>query len=182
MSQYRKVMINAGVMQKDVLQAVHRTDARVDKPLLSKIVNDVILPTPRQLAEICAALSCDVLDIYDPREIALAPETPRRAAGKSVATDAERKRKHRAENDVYNLTAEISGEKARRLFNPDALRKLGVLNKTDFVRQAVDAALHILDVIEAAQESGKPRDELLWAIYESIRKTPSDAATSDGNN
>lgn len=46
MSQYKKVMQTKGIQQKEVLDAVHRVDARVDKPLLSKIVNDVCLPTP----------------------------------------------------------------------------------------------------------------------------------------
>ena len=78
---------------------------------------------------------------------------PRTEAGKSVATAAKRKRDRRAALDVYNLTAEIEGAKARRLFDPDAMRKLGVLNKTDFVRQAVDAALARLDEIEAKEKA-----------------------------
>lgn len=46
MSKYKKIMSVKGIQQKEVLDAVHRVDRRVDKPLLSKIVNDVCLPTP----------------------------------------------------------------------------------------------------------------------------------------
>lgn len=153
MSQYKKMMTRAGVMQKDVVQAVHRRDPRVDKSLVSKFVNDVVLPRKEQLETICDVLGCDVGDLYDQREIDLAHIPPRTAAGKSVATAAKRKRDRRAALDVYNLTAEIEGAKARRLFDPDAMRKLGVLNKTDFVRQAVDAALARLDEIEAKEKA-----------------------------
>ena len=64
MSQYKKVMQTKGIQQKEVLDAVHRVDARVDKPLLSKIVNDVCLPTPQQFKVICDTLVCAPSDIY----------------------------------------------------------------------------------------------------------------------
>ena len=70
MSQYKKVMQTKGIQQKEVLDAVHHVDARVDKPLLSKIVNDVCLPTPQQFKVICDTLVCAPSDIYDPREVA----------------------------------------------------------------------------------------------------------------
>lgn len=73
MSQYKKVMQTKGIQQKEVLDAVHRVDARVDKPLLSKIVNDVCLPTPQQFKVICDTLVCAPSDIYDPREVEFMP-------------------------------------------------------------------------------------------------------------
>lgn len=87
MSRYKKIMLQRGVMQKDVLADVRKVDPRVDNPLLSKFVNDVCLPSPRTLESICKSLSCAPLDIYDPREIELAPRSdsdvekpPQRAA------------------------------------------------------------------------------------------------------
>lgn len=79
MSKYKRLMLNRGVMQKDVSASVRAVDPRVDTALMSKFVNDVCLPTPPVLKAICKTLSCAPLDIYDPREIALAPtaaETP----------------------------------------------------------------------------------------------------------
>lgn len=139
MSKYKKIMLNKGIMQKEVLDNVRRVDPRVDKPLLSKIVNDVVLPNKPTLESICKTLSCDVLDIYDPREIYLAPaETPQNNGVNTVATATERTRARRVENDFYNLTVEIPREQAERVFSKSALRLLGYLSKTDFVRQAVD--------------------------------------------
>ena len=80
MSQYKKMMTRAGVMQKDVVQAVHRRDPRVDKSLVSKFVNDVVLPRKEQLETICDVLGCDVVDLYDQREIDLAHIPPRTEA------------------------------------------------------------------------------------------------------
>lgn len=71
MSQYKKVMQTKGIQQKEVLDAVHRVDARVDKPLLSKIVNDVCLPTPQQFKVICDTLVCAPSDIYDRAKLSL---------------------------------------------------------------------------------------------------------------
>ena len=91
------------------------TDPRIDKSLLSKIVNDICLPTPPALACICKSLGCDVLDVYDVREIQLVP--PEQAAGKAVATATERTRRRRASNDFYNLTVEIPRDLAERVFS-----------------------------------------------------------------
>lgn len=160
MSKYKEIMRNKGIMQKEVLDNAHRVDPRVDKPLLSKIVNDVCLPTPPVLASVCKTLGCEVLDIYDPREIALAPAAPPSAStvaalasSEAVATDAERKRKHRREAGVYNLTVEVARSVADRVFAPEALRKLGYLNKTDFVRQKLAEAAKLLDAIEAKEKA-----------------------------
>ncbi len=48
-------------------------------------------------------------------------------------------RKRRQNIDIYNLTVEIPRDVAERVFAPAALRKLGYLSKSDFVRQAVGA-------------------------------------------
>lgn len=63
MSRYKKIMLQRGVMQKDVLADVRKVEPRVDNPLLSKFVNDVCLPSPRTLESICKSLSCAPLDI-----------------------------------------------------------------------------------------------------------------------
>lgn len=159
MSRYKKIMLQRGVMQKDVLSDVRKTDPRVDNPLLSKIVNDICLPLPRTLESICKSLSCVPLDIYDPREIELVPpvETRAQGGGNAPTSDAARKRERRRDKNLYNLTVEIPRDVAERVFAKSALRKLGYLSKSDFVRQAVaelDERLSTIESKEKAADAG----------------------------
>lgn len=168
MSKYKGLMLKRGVMQKDVSESVRKVDPRVDTALMSKFVNDVCLPTPPVLKAICKTLSCDPLDIYDPREIDLAPQSATDHAktatggGQAVNHDTERTRQRRRKNDFYNLTVEIPRDVAERVFTPDALRKLGYLSKSDFVRQAVaalDAKLSTIEIKEKAADAGTSNGE-----------------------
>lgn len=167
MSKYKGIMLRRGIMQKDVSECVRKIDPRVDTALMSKFVNDVCLPTPPVLNAICKTLSCTPLDIYDPREITLAPvatttETPATGGGKAVNADTARTRQRRRKNDFYNLTVEIPRDVAERVFAPAALRKLGYLSKSDFVRQAVaalDARLSTITEKEKAADAGTSSGE-----------------------
>lgn len=166
MSRYKKVMIQRGVMQKEVSESVRRADPRVDSPLLSKIVNDICLPTPRTLETICKTLACAPLDIYDLREISLVPPTSAQDATgggnadkHTPSAEAARKRQRRRDKDLYNLTVEIPRAIAERVFTPEALRKLGYLSKSDFVRHAVvklDERLSAIEAKEKADGTGTP--------------------------
>ncbi|MCM1218017.1 MAG: hypothetical protein NC548_26320 [Lachnospiraceae bacterium] len=131
MSKYKKIMSTKGIQQKEVLDAVHRVDPRVDKSLLSKIVNDVCLPTPKQFTVICDTLACGVADIYDPREIALGNVTT------DVNSNTAKTRARRENLDVYNLTVEIPRDVAERVFAPDALRKYGCTKKSELIRRII---------------------------------------------
>lgn len=152
MSRYKKIMLQRGVMQKDVLADVRKVDPRVDNPLLSKFVNDVCLPSPRTLESICKSLSCAPLDIYDPREIELAPHSDSDVE-KAATAGAVKKRARRRDKNLYNLTVEIPRDVAERVFAPAALRKLGYLSKSDFVRQAVAALDAKLSTIESKEKT-----------------------------
>lgn len=166
MPRYKKLMIQRGVMQKAVAEKVHKTDPHVDMSLMSKFVNGVCLPTPPTLATICKTLACDPLDIYDRAEITLAPPTSAQdAAGGGNAdnpaptAEAAKKRERRRVKGLYNLTVEIPRDVAERVFAPEALRKLGYLSKSDFVRQAVaalDARLSTIEAKEKADGAGTP--------------------------
>lgn len=155
MSRYKKIMLQRGIMQKDVLTDVRKIDPRVDNPLLSKFVNDVCLPLPKTLESICKTLSCTPLDIYDKCEIDLIPKTDDETSGggKSTTSKAIKERTRRREKNLYNLTVEIPRELAERVFAPDALRKLGYLSKSDFVRQAVLKAAADLSTIERNEKA-----------------------------
>lgn len=160
MSKYKQIMFNKGIMQKEVLDAASCVDRRVDKPLLSKIVNDICLPTPAVFKSICDTLGCAPLDIYDPREVRLVPSDV--TEKKAVAKQTARTRQRRAINDFYNLTVEIPRDLAERVFCKDALRKLGYLSKTDCVRHLVeelDAKLSALaDKEKTADNACAPSD------------------------
>lgn len=162
MSRYKKLMIQRGVMQKAVAEKIHKTDPRVDTSLLSKFVNDVCLPTPRTLETICKTLACDPLDIYDRAEITLAPPTSAQNAtgdgnadNPAPSAEAAKKRERRRAKGLYNLTVEIDRDVAERVFAPEALRKLGYLSKSDFVRQAVAALADRLSTIEAKENAAR---------------------------
>lgn len=139
MSKYKKVMLQRGIMQKEVLTAVQHVDERVDKSLLSKIVNDVCLPTPRALDAICTTLACEVGDLYEPQEITLAP-TPTQVVNNdgSVCAATQRTRDRRQNNDFYNLTAEIPRDLADRVLIRPVLQKMGYKSVRDFVQHAVE--------------------------------------------
>ncbi len=141
MSKYKKLMLDKGIMQKELLDSVRRTDNRVDKSLLSKIVNDICLPTPKVLESICNAVKCDVLDIYEVQEVDLlrnANKDPLYNDSNAVAREQKTRGGGLSHgSNIYNLTVEINREVAERLFSKQALRKLGYLSKTDCIRQLV---------------------------------------------
>ena len=120
-------------MQKQILDRVQICDPRVDKSLLSKIVNDICLPTPPVFKVILKTLKCDVSDIYTDSEINLKENGAAAPLPKPRYHDG---RSH-GEN-VYNLTVEIDRDVALRVFSKDGLRALGFLSATDAVRQYVD--------------------------------------------
>ena len=134
MSHYKKVMSTKGIQQKEVLDAVHRVDPRVDKSILSKIVNQVCMPTPKQFKVICYTLVCKTDDIYDPREIALVPDVKNDT---TLNISTARTRARRQNIDVYNLTVEIPRDVAERVFSPAALRKFGCTKKSELIRRII---------------------------------------------
>lgn len=127
MSKYKKIMLNNGIMQKDLLEVIHKADARVDKPLLSKIVNDVCLPTPKVADAICNHLHCKILDLYDVREVNFI---------KPKQSQQDRCGKSHGDN-IYNLTIEIYRDVADRVFNKQSLKLLGYETKTECIRHFV---------------------------------------------
>lgn len=161
MSRYKKIMIDNGYMQKDLLNNIHRVDSRVDKSLLSKIVNDVCLPVPKVLNSICDYLQCDVLDIYDKNEIDLLNDTNKsnQNNGSIVAATYKKDRGGKSHGDnVYNLTVEIPRDLADRIFNKKSLRKLGYLSKSDCVRTSLYALDKKLQKIRAKEKAALDND------------------------
>lgn len=95
-----------------------------------------------------------------PREIELAPRSDSdvekavtTGGGQSTTAGAVKKRARRRDKNLYNLTVEIPRDVAERVFAPAALRKLGYLSKSDFVRQAVAALDAKLSTIESKEKT-----------------------------
>lgn len=142
MSHYKKIMIDRGIMQKELLGCVFRIDKRVDKSLLSKIVNDICLPTPKVLDCICKFAKCDVLDIYSVQEIDLLHKSNKNDSYTTLnSVNSSRKNKGGLSHGscTYNLTVEINRDIAERVLNKKALQKLGYSNKTHCVQQLIYA-------------------------------------------
>lgn len=132
MSKYKKIMLDRDIMQKEVLSAVRQADDRIDKSLLSKIVNDICLPTPQVLAAICNTLSCTVNDLYEPCEIALVPDTSARSTACTDGRHARPKSKQ-----YYKVTATIPSNIAHSVLTQDVLQAMGYNSVSDFIRRAV---------------------------------------------
>ncbi len=60
----KEQIINQGLTYKQVAQAVG-----IDKYQLSKFANYVCLPTPEQANSLCNVLNCNILDIYNKKEL-----------------------------------------------------------------------------------------------------------------
>ena len=159
MSKYKSQMLKKGIMQKEILTNIQRVDPRVDKPLLSKIVNDICLPNKTTLESICKTLRCDVLDLYDTKEIDLLHVLPPKENGDKITAqkiyangEVLQERVNITSNkkkaNVYNLTVELGRSTAMRVLTKDALKKLGYDGVTDFVRKAVESLIARLDEIE----------------------------------
>lgn len=152
MSKYKERMLATGIMQKEVLTNIQRVDPRVDKPLLSKIVNDICLPTKPTLESICKTLRCDVLDLYDETEIDLLSERQIEEDGEIVQKRVKITTKDKKNPNIYNLTVELDRAMALRVLTKDALKKLGYDGVTDFVRKSVEALVVRLEEIEKQEK------------------------------
>ena len=138
MSEYKRLMLKRGVMQKDVAESVRRVDPRVDTALMSKFVNDVCLPTPPVLNAICKTLSYAPLDIYDPREIALAPPSataaamPATGSGQAVSTDTQRSRERRAKKRLLQSYRGNSARRRRARILARRVAEIGIFKQVGF--------------------------------------------------
>lgn len=145
---YKKIFEEINIRQNDLLDELKKIDSKMDKPLLSKIVNHIVLPTKKQLVIICDTLKCHVLDLYEADEIDLI----------SVSRNVPIKKKRKSSNK-YNLHVEIDRKIADKVLSDEALKKLGISKISDYVRDCINALSLKLDRIDAANEKEKPVSE-----------------------
>lgn len=56
----------AGLTQGEVCQKMNECDCAIDKPMLSKMENNVCLPTPMQIAKLAEIYGCEISDLITP--------------------------------------------------------------------------------------------------------------------
>ena len=66
--------LKAKAKERNIKQKELGAAVGYDESEMSKIFHARLLPTPEKLAAICKALSCEVLEIYDRKEIDLLPK------------------------------------------------------------------------------------------------------------
>lgn len=117
----------SGISRKELFR-----ETSLDKFMFSKIENGKVLPTARDLRQICIKLACEPLDLYEKREIDLigcmAEETP----GKERKQDSHTRRAKR----TFRLDTGV----ATRLTD-DVLRACGYRTWQEWFDRCVDALL-----------------------------------------
>lgn len=142
MTGYKKLLEENNLQQKDLLLELHAIDKKVDKALLSKIVNHIVLPTKKQLTKICEVLKCHVLDLYDANEIDLI----------NISRNVPIKKKKNKLSAKYNLHVEIDRKLADKVLSQESLNKLGISKISDYIRDCINALVLKLDRIDAPNE------------------------------
>lgn len=147
---YKKIFDELGIQQKDLLTELNRDDSRIDKSLLSKIVNHIVLPTKQQLKTICEFLNCHVLDLYSTNEIDLI----------SVSRNIEIEKKKKSKSNKYNLHVELDRKLAERVLSKESLKILGIDKLSDYIRDCIDALSLKLERIKNQNEKTSSEEEV----------------------
>lgn len=143
MAKYIDYLAGIGLMHKDLLNELQKAGHKIDKALLSKIINHVVLPTKPMLESICKTLDCHVLDLYNPDEIDLMSVT------KIV------KVKKKLKTNPYNLHVTIDRGIANKVINPISLKKLGIETLSIYIRECVMQLHRRLERMEAKEKATK---------------------------
>lgn len=106
-----------GIEQVELAKQVNTT-----APMISYFENYRCLPIPKMLEEICEVLDCDVLDIYEEKELYI----------KSKTTTRDIRVRDVETRSVYRLTADLPNY-AREILSSKNLEKCGYHSLKDFI-------------------------------------------------
>lgn len=115
----RQVMCNKGLKHKELTNLL-----KMDKSLVSKIINYKVLPTPNDAQKICELLQCNILDIYELEEINLRNSSYNKS-------DSENDRKY------YRLSVRLKLGGCNLLKHPKKLKELGYESIADWARKKI---------------------------------------------
>lgn len=124
MPKFKSMLDSQNKQQKDLLEKIRQIDSRVDKSLLSKMVNYVCLPIPEQAKQICEYFNCEITELYDPHELLQISQFEKPKPSKP------RKRKP----NEFNLNVRVERDLVERIFSKENMRRLGLVDKSSAIR------------------------------------------------
>ena len=149
MPKYKSLLESQDKHQSDLLEAIRLQDQRVDKNLLSKMVNYVCLPIPKQAKVICDYFDCEITELYDPSELLQISQLEKPKPAKP---------KPKKKSTEYNLHVQIERDLAEQVFSKENLKRLGFTDKSSMVRSFILQQARKLARMDAKEKSSKKED------------------------
>ncbi len=150
MPKYKSLLDSQEKHQSDLLEAIKQMDPRVDKNLLSKIVNYVCLPIPEQAKAICDYLNCEITELYDSSELLQVSQLE-----KPKPTHPKKKRKP----NEFNLNVRVERDLVERVFSKENMRRLGIVDKSSAIRSFILQLDRKLQRMEAKEKSSIKKED-----------------------
>ena len=148
MPRIKEVLAEKNISQNQLAKIIHEKYPIVDKAMLSKFSNGIIIPSKKILEELCLILNATTNDLYSFEELDYKNCF---VENRGVATPLKLKSIEKIPFKIqnpYKLTVPIEKKDRDLLFNKDVLNRYGVRSITEFVR------LIIKEKIEEVKENG----------------------------
>lgn len=146
MPNFKSLFDAQGKKPNELRAKLKELDSRVDAALVSKIINYICLPIPEHAKAICDYFGCEITELYDPHELLQISqfEKPRPPKPKKRKTNE------------FNLNVRVERDLVERIFSPENMRRLGLVDKSSAIRSylfQLDSKL--ARIIEKEKTSGK---------------------------
>ena len=151
MSRLQEVRLEREYSQQEIVSPLREAGYRIDSSLLSKIENDICLPTPPMADKLCSILTCTLSDLYQPEELTfdLVPKETKISPSNGLAGS-----KGRTERKIqFRLT-----EYALQVFTSGALEVCGYRTKTEWFYECVRQLEEKASKEKAARSAGTETD------------------------
>lgn len=115
----KNILFYKGIKHKELTNVL-----KMDKQLVSKIVNYQVLPVPLDAKKICEFLKCDILDIYDEKEI-------------NIKNCVRSEKNNSDKGKYYRLSVRLKLGSCNLLRQTKKLKDLGYKSIADWVRKKI---------------------------------------------
>ena len=115
----KQLLCNKNIKHKELAKILN-----TDKSVVSKIMNYKVLPIPEDAQKICNYLNCNILDLYELKEIVL----------KNIACKSNNKE---VDKKYYRLSVRLKLGGCNLLQQPKKLNELGYESIADWVRKKI---------------------------------------------
>ena len=167
MSKLQAIRIDRQYQQQEIVTMLQAAGCRIDSSLLSKMENDLCLPTPPAADKLCNLLGCGISDIYQPHELDFSQCSENT---KKSPFDGRKQRETRTNRKMqFRLT-----EYALQVFASGALEVCGYRTQTEWfyecVRQLEEKSLRIKENAArsvGAETDGKQVNECTQTLFTS---------------